>query len=294
METFTASSVMEEWVFPVLRTATPLVFASMGGLWCERSGVIQIGLEGFMLLGAFFGAFFALALKSVFLGFLGAGLIGAILGGVFGIAVIRFRANQIITGTAINLFAAGLTPILCKAVYGSANSSARVDFTEPLLWGPLVAAGLCAVVSWALFLWTPWGLRMRFAGEHPEALQNAGVSVVRYRWMGVVLAGVLASVGGAMLSVFLSSSFVRGMSAGRGFIALAALILGRWNPGLTVMGCFLFAFTDLMQGRLQGHEWFGIKVADPMVHTFPYAVTLFILAFVMGRSRAPKALGEPW
>ena len=287
------SSWFDSWILPMLRVSTPLVFAALGGLWCERSGVIQLGLEGFILVGSFFGAVSTLYFSNPYLGIFIAGLSGVLLSVLYGVSVLRFRANQIVAGTAINLFALGVPPFLSKIWYDSTGSTPPIPTESQFHVAPLYLMGLTVLVSFIFFYYTQFGLRLRFAGEHPKALESAGVSVLIKRWQGVLISGFLAGVAGGTLSIYLSSSFIRNMSAGRGYIALAAVILGKWKPIPTVLACLLFGLTEEMQIRLQGVTLWGTEpVPVQWIQILPYLITLVVLAFAVGRSYAPKGLGQ--
>lgn len=275
-----------------LRVSTPLIFAALGGMFSERSGVINIALEGMMLVGAFAAAVGTLATHSPWLGSAwgaGAGVLLALLYGVF---VIRLRANQIVAGTAINMLALGLTPFLCKIRYDVTGQTPAIPIAERFQSAPLYLSWLLVAICWLWMKYTRQGLWLSFAGEHPEALDAAGIRVNRVRWAAVMMSGALAGMGGASLSVFLSSSFARNMTAGRGFMALAALIFGKWRPVPTALACLLFGFAEAVQIRLQGVVLWG---KDPIpvqfIQIVPYVVTILVLAGFVGRSRAPKALG---
>jgi general nucleoside transport system permease protein len=275
-----------------LRVSTPLIFAALGGMFSERSGVINIALEGMMLIGAFAAAVGTLVAHSPWMGSacgMGAGLL---LAAVYGLFVIRLRANQIVAGTAINMLAMGLTPFLCKILYDVTGSTPAIPIGERFQSAPLY---LCWALVVGCYLWmkyTPTGLWVNFAGEHPEALDAAGVRVNRVRWIAVMVSGALAGMGGASLSIFLSSSFSRDMTAGRGFMALAALIFGKWKPLPTALACLLFGFADAVQIRLQGVPVWGDKsIPVQFIQILPYLVTILVLAGFVGRSRPPKALG---
>lgn len=278
-----------------LRVSTPLIFAALGGLLSERSGVINIALEGLMLIGAFGAAVGTLVTHSPWAGS-GCGMAaGVALAAVYGLFVIRLRANQIVAGAAINMLALGLTPFLCKVLYDVTGSTPAIPSADRFQSAPLY-------ISWGLVLicalWmkhTPSGLWLGFAGEHPEALDAAGIRVNRVRWLAVLASGALAGLGGASLSVFLSSSFSRNMTAGRGFMALAALIFGKWKPVPAALACLLFGFADAVQIRLQGVVLWGKEpVPVQFIQILPYVVTILVLAGFVGRSRAPKALGTPF
>jgi simple sugar transport system permease protein len=278
-----------------LRVSTPLIFAALGGMFSERSGVINIALEGMMLIGAFAAAVGTLVAHSPWMGSACGMAAGVALAAVYALFVIRLRADQIVAGTAINMLAMGLTPFLCKILYDVTGSTPAIPIGERFQSAPLY-------LSWALvlvcFLWmkyTPTGLWVSFAGEHPEALDAAGVRVNRVRWMAVLVSGALAGMGGASLSIFLSSSFSRDMTAGRGFMALAALIFGKWKPLPTALACLLFGFADAVQIRLQGVGVWGDKpIPVQFIQILPYLVTILVLAGFVGRSRSPKALGTPF
>jgi ABC-type uncharacterized transport system permease subunit len=275
-----------------LRVSTPLLLAALGGFLSERAGVINIALEGLMLVGAFAAAAVADYTHSPWLGALagmGAGLGFAAL---YAATVIPLRANQIVAGTAINMLAGGVTPFLCKIFYGSTTATpslpVEVRFhTAPIFWA-FGAVALCAL--WVRY--TPSGLWVRFAGENPEALDAAGIRVNRVRWCAVLASGVLAGLGGASLSIFLSSSFSRNMTAGRGFMALAALIFGKWRPVPAALACLLFGLADALQIRLQGVTLWGSEpVPVQFIQILPYLLTILVLAGFVGRARPPKSLG---
>lgn len=275
-----------------LRLAVPLVFAALGGMFSERSGVINIALEGKMIVGAFAAAVIAYYTGSPWVGFFAGGLAGAMLASVYALSVISFRADQIVSGTGINLLALGIAPFVCKILFDVTGSTPTLEISQRFSFEPLAIAGvaLAGITFW--FYRTIGGLRLQVAGEHPEALAAAGGNVAVTRWFAVLMAGFMAGMGGACLSVFLSSSYSRNMTAGRGFIALAALILGKWRPVPAALACLLFGFTDAVQIRLQGVEIAGFgKVPVQFIQILPYVATLILLTGVIGRSRAPKALG---
>ncbi|HUP56121.1 MAG TPA: ABC transporter permease, partial [Bdellovibrionota bacterium] len=223
---------------------------------------------------------------------MGAGMAFA---GIYGLFVIRLRSNQIVAGTAMNMAAIGLTPFLGKILYGSTTSTPAVPIEARFHSAPLWMAYLLAVLVWLWLARTPSGLWVRFAGEKPDALDSAGVRVNRVRWAAVLMSGALAGLGGAALSIYLSSSFSRNMTAGRGFMALAALIFGGWRPLPTAAACLLFGFADALQIRLQGVILWGTEpVPVQFVQILPYLATILVLAGVVGQSRAPRALGIPY
>ncbi len=288
-------SAFLDLLLSVLRFSAPLLLAALAGLYSERSGVIQISLEGFMLAGAFSAASFASLVGSGAYGLVFAILVGLLCALFYGFLVIGLRVDQIIAGTVINMLAWGGIPVISKAVFGSSASTPSLDISVRLpSWFPIVLALGAIVFTTFLVRRTALGLWLTFAGENPDALQSVGVSVFRIRWFAVCASGVLAAMGGAALSVCLSSSYTRNMTAGRGFMALAALILGKWRPIETVFACLLFGASDVLQMRLQGASLpiFG-ALPNQLVQVLPYALTLFLLTGIIGRSSAPAKLGQP-
>ena len=275
-----------------LRVATPLLFAALGGMFSERAGVINIALEGLMLMGAFGAAVGALATHSPWLGALCGMSAGVALAAIYAVFVIRLRANQIVAGTAINMLAFGLAPFLCKILYDVTGSTPSIPMTERFKFAPIYASWVLVGLSWLVMRHTRAGLRVGFAGENPEALSAAGIRVNGVRWLAVLVSGALAGMGGASLSLFLSSAFARDMTSGRGFIALAALIFGKWRPVPTAVACLFFGFTEALQIRLQGVVlWGNEPVPVQFIQILPYLVTVLVLAGFVGQARPPKALG---
>lgn len=278
-----------------LRVSTPLIFAALGGMFSERSGVVNIALEGMMLVGAFAAAVGTLAAHSPWLGSLCGIGAGVALAAAYAFFVIRLRADQIITGMAVNMLAFGLTPFLCKILYDVTGSTPAIPMAQRFETAPLFLVWALVAACWFWMKHTPAGLWINFAGEHPDALNAAGIRVNRVRWMAVLASGALAGMGGASLSIYLSSSFSRDMTAGRGFMALAALIFGKWRPIPTALACLLFGFADAAQIRLQGVVLWGKEpIPVQFIQILPYAVTILVLAGFVGQSRAPKALGTPF
>jgi general nucleoside transport system permease protein len=275
-----------------LRVSTPLIFAALGGMFSERSGVINIALEGLMLVGAFAAAVVTYTSHSPWVGSAAGVGAGVLLAALYGLFVIRLRANQIVAGTAINMLALGLTPFLCKVLYDVTGQTPAIPMAERFQSAPLYLSWILVGLCWLWLKHTRGGLWVSFAGEHPEALDVAGIRVNRVRWAAVLTSGALAGMGGASLSIFLFSAFAREMTAGRGFMALAALIFGKWKPVPTAFACLLFGFTEALQMRLQGSSLAGGKpILVVFIQILPYLVTILILAGFVGRSRAPKALG---
>lgn len=302
-------------VFSAIRLATPLVLAAVGGLYAERSGVINIALEGLMLAGAFTAAAVTFYAESPWVGLGAATLAGALVASVMAIACIRFKADEVVTGTGINILFLGLPAVLSGALFLSSGSTPQIPKENllPALSGlvpgvmphwrlltdvsviSLLALIIVLVTRYVLYR-TPFGLRLRAVGENPEAADAAGVRVNRIRYIAVILSGALAAIGGAYLSIGQSSLFTRNMAAGRGFIALAALIFGKWRPVQTMLACVLFGFADAVTIQMQGVARLpsGEDIPVQFVQMIPYLVTMVVLAGFIGQSRAPRALGVPY
>lgn len=284
-----------------LRMATPLIFASLGGIFSERAGIINIALEGMMLSGAFSGVFATYTTGNPWLGVLFAILVGGLLGLVHGVLTIKFAGDQIVSGTGINIFALGFTAYMSQIIWGSRGASQSVQglgtLSIPLLADvpligevvgkqtPLVYIALIAVVaSYFVLFKTPLGLRIRAVGEHPGAADTTGINVSTTKYLCVVISGILASLGGAFLSLGHLSLFVNGMTGGRGFIALAAMILGGWSPFGALGASLLFGFADALQIRLQSIG----ALPSQIVLTLPYILTIIVLAVFARKRSAPS------
>jgi simple sugar transport system permease protein len=292
---YAALVILDELGAATLRVSTPLVFAALGGLYSERAGVVNIALEGMMLMGAFGAATGTLWSQNPWVGAVSGMAFGLGLAALYGLFVIPLRANQVVAGTAINILAMGLTPVLCKSFYEVTSSTPSIPLADRFQSAPVLAAWVLVFATWLVVQRTPPGLWLRFAGENPDALDSAGVRVNRVRWAAVLVSGLLAGLGGASLSIFLSSSFSRNMTAGRGFIALAALIFGKWRPLPAALACLLFGFFEAAQIRLQGVTFpGGWSLPVQFVQILPYVLTLLILAGFVGQARPPKALGIPF
>jgi general nucleoside transport system permease protein len=289
-------------IFSALRLATPLIFAALGGMFSERSGIINIALEGLMLAGAFTAAVATFELNNPYLGMLCGMLAGAATALVYAVAVIKFEANQVVAGTAINLLMLGLPQLLSGAIYDSSGSTPQIakEFLLPEFYNRVSIATLLAFalipVCWYVLYKTPFGLRLRAVGENPAAADAAGVNVIKLRYTAVILSGILAAAGGAYLSIGQSSLFTRGMTAGRGFIALAALILAKWKPVPVLFACLFFGFTEALTIQIQGAIKLpsGEDIPVQFIQIIPYVLTIIVLAGFIGLSRAPKALGIPY
>lgn len=305
-----------------LRGATPLILAALAGLFAERAGIVDIGLEGKMLGAAFAAASAAAVTGSAWMG-LGAGIIFSVaLAMVHGVTVITYRGDQIVSGMAINIVVAGLAPSLANAWFslngqtpflneGSRFNSITLPFAEALGDVPLIGDIYSRVLSghslptylaflsvpfafWILYK-TRFGLMLRAVGENPEAVDTAGLSVFGLRYRALIITGILCGVAGAAMAIALSSGFIRDMSAGKGYLALAAMILGRWRPVQTMLACLLFAFADALQGVLQGVDLPLVGVVPaPFIIALPYVITVVVMAGFVGRIQAPKASGIPY
>lgn len=283
-----------------LAKTAPLLLAGIGGLASERGGVINIALEGMMLAGAFGAAAGAVLTGSPWVGLACGALGGGLLAAIHAVVCIRLRADQIVSGTAVNLLALGGTGFLLSRIFGVHGSSPAaqklpmvnlVPFVGGPFWQPLTVplAFLVAFAAYYVIYQTPFGLRLRATGESPEAARAVGVRTARIRTAGVLISGVLAGLGGAHLSLGDLSQFVERMTAGRGFIALAALIFGKWHP-LGVLGaCLFFGFAEAVADGLQG--WTA-GIPSQFFLALPFVLTLAVLAGFVGRSRPPGGLGR--
>ena len=298
-------------IFTTVRLTTPLLITALGGLFAERSGVTNIGLEGMILFGAATAAIVAQRLEAPllldnpnavvawapWLGLLAGVAAGALVGALHAVASIRFKADQIVSGTAINLLAAGFPSLILQFFYNNTTNSLEVVnklpdvvvLSERLSPVVFLAFLLVPLVWWVLYR-TPWGLRLRAVGEHPEAAETMGVNVIQMRYSAVILSGALAGLAGAYLSIGFLNQFIRDMSAGQGFVALAALIFGKWHPVGVLGSTLLFGFFSALSIQLQGSQLFSV----PVVQALPYLLTILVLAGFIGRSRAPAAIGKPY
>jgi simple sugar transport system permease protein len=284
-----------------IRMATPIVFASLGGIFSERVGIMNIGLEGIMLTSAFSSVTVSYFTGNAWLGLLAAILVGGLLGYLHAILTIKFSANQIVSGTGINIFAMGFTAYMSQVIWGSRGASESVlglgTISIPLLkdipiigeivgtHSPLVyLMFIVTAVSYFVLFRTPIGLRIRAVGEHPAAADTAGIDVFRIKYLGVILSGMLAGLGGAFLSIGHVNLFVLGMTGGRGYIAMAAMIFGKWMPLGAFGASMLFGFAEALQMRLQ-----SLGILPPqIILMIPYLITIAVLAGVVGRAIPPS------
>jgi simple sugar transport system permease protein len=293
-------------IWSTIRLATPLILAALGGMFSERAGIINIALEGMMLAGAFTAAAVTYAVGNPFVGLAAGMAAGMLIAGIHAIASIRYKADQVVTGTAINILMLGLPAFLSGAFFLSSGSTPQIPKDHLIPWTPIIIAFVLVPLTWYVLYKTPFGLRVRSVGENPEAADAAGVNVSRIQYFGVLLSGALAGIGGAYLSIGQSSLFTRNMTSGRGFIALAALIFGKWRPVQTLLACLLFGFTEAvsiqMQGAIKLPAFFatllrqapGDDIPVQFIQMVPYLLTIIVLAGFIGSSRPPRALGIPY
>ncbi len=305
-----------------VRLATPLILACLAGLYSERAGIVDIGLEGKLLASAFTAATVATLTGSPWLALL-AGIGGALLfSGVHGLASINFKGNQTISGVALNFLAAGLTTYLGTSWFKRGGFTPQLSPDQrfgPLQWpfaaeirsvpiiGPIYSGLISGyslityfaiiavpITAWVLFQ-TRFGLRLRAVGESPKAIDTAGISVTLLRYQALIITAVLVGIGGAYLSIASGAGFIPNMAAGRGYIALAALIFAKWRPWPALLVCLMFGFLDAMQLRLQGIKFPYIgEVPVQAIQVLPYILTVILLAGFIGRAVAPKASGLPY
>jgi ABC-type uncharacterized transport system permease subunit len=284
-----------------LRAATPLTFAAIGGVFSERSGVVNIGLEGMMLSGAFFGIAVVGWTGQWELGIFAAMAAGGVLALIHAFFSIHLRADQIVSGTAVNFLALGVTGYLFRSIYGTKGTpelEERIPDVGDVIgtMSLMIWMAILLVIVSAIFLFrTTLGLRLRAVGEHPKAADTVGISVFGMRYGAVVFSGMLAALGGAYLSFGFGSSFNENMTIGKGFIGLAAMIAGNWRPFPAFMVCLMFGFSDALGRRLQGSELLPNVISSPnLLSTLPYIITLIALVGIIGRSRPPAADGRPY
>ncbi|MEM6738881.1 MAG: ABC transporter permease [Pseudomonadota bacterium] len=304
-----------------LRLATPLLLACLAGLFSERAGIFDIGLEGKMLMAAFASGAFAFVSGSVWLGLLAGMVASMLMSGIHGLASITFRGNQLISGVAINFLAAGLTVVIAQSWFSQggrtpsllgnarfepitlpfADSLQNVPYFGPIYFelisghSILVYIALAAVpLTWWVLYRTRFGLRLRAVGENPAAVDTAGISVIGLRYAAVAICGVLCGLAGAYLATALQAGFVKDMTAGRGYIALAALIFAKWRPWYALGACFLFGLLQALALRYQSIDLGGLTIPVQVMDSLPYILTVIILAGFVGKAIPPRAGGEPY
>ncbi len=313
-------SIFLEILSSTIRMSVPLILACLAGLWSERSGIVDIGLEGKMLAGAFAAAAAASYFQNAWMGLLFAMLVAVAMSLVHGYASITQRGNQVVSGVAINMLAAGLTVVIGNSWYKQGGRTPALDeltrftpldfpgreslFAIPV-FGPVskilldhsiltyVAFAMVPLSAWALAK-TRFGLRLRAVGENPHAVDTAGISVSRLRYQAVIIAGILCGIAGAYLSTSLSASFVRDMTAGRGYLALTALIFANWRAWPSLYACLLFGFLQAIANFMQGVKLFGFEIPVQIFNSLPYVMTVILLAGFIGKSIPPRASGIPY
>lgn len=293
----------------MLIATPPLLYAALGSCFSERSGVVNIGIEGMMTIGAFTGAVVAYFTGNGWLGFLCGGLAGAGFALIHAIACITFGADQTISGTAINFLAPGLAVFLCKAMFANSSDSPALDTASKLpkmfsgvfpagsfgynVFATYSAAYLCFIVVgviWFVFYKTRFGMRLRAVGEHPQACETLGINVFRVRYFCVILSGFLAGLGGAYVTLANVSQFRPSVIVGQGFIAIAAVIFGKFKPQGAFKACLLFGFCNGVKSLASS----GNVISPNLISMIPYVVTILALIFFVGRARVPAANGKPY
>lgn len=300
-----------------LRVSTPLVLAALAGLFSERSGVVDLALEGKMLAAAFAAACVAYLAQSPWAGLAAGMAAGVMVALLHGVVSITYNGNQLISGVAINMMVSGVTPVLALAWFQQGGrtptlsdearfTAVSLPFADTIAHSPVlktffghnilvyIALAVIFVVSWVVYK-SRFGLRLRAVGENPHAADAAGISVKGVRFIAQAIGGSLCGIAGAYLVLAQTGAFIQDMTAGKGYLALAALIFGKWRPWTAVLGCLIFAFTDAIQIRLQGTELPLVgSIPDAFIQALPYVLTVVLLAGFMGKAVAPKAIGIPF
>lgn len=295
-----------------LMYSTPLIYAALGGVISENSGVVNIGLEGLMVIGAFAGAAAGYFLGDPWLAFLIAGIAGGALSLLHALASIKYSANQVVSGIAINFLGAGLALFLSRVFFEGATMTKPVSFENKMprvlsslfpensfldivlgnQYATVYLAFILVAIAWYVLYKTKLGLRIRAVGEHPAAADTLGVNVYKIRYFGVITSGILAGFGGASMSLAIVSNFRPTLVSGHGFIALAAVIFGRWKPQGALLACLFFGFAQGLTVYLGGFE--NVKSFGDLLNTVPYIITLIVLITFVGKSVAPAADGVPY
>ncbi len=290
-----------------LMYSTPLALAAMGGVISERSGVVNIGIEGMMSIGALAGAAVGYFSGNPWLGLLFAGIAGGLMSLFHAVASITFRADQTVSGIALNLIGPGLALYLSRHFFGGATLTLPVPKKLPKIFDSqhlqgtafsnfnldvtVILAAIVVTLTWFLLYKTKWGLRIRAMGEHPQAVDTLGVSVYKTRYFCVILSGILAGLGGGTMTLAIISQFTPTAISGQGFIALAAVIFGKWRPFGAYAACLLFGFSQALVVMLGGGN---LSVPSTLLAMIPYVLTIVMLILFVGRSSAPKASGVPY
>ncbi|WP_270370417.1 ABC transporter permease [Aerococcus urinaeequi] len=309
------STILQLIVSSTLMYAAPLMFTAIGGAFSERSGVVNIGLEGIMVMGAFASAVFNIAMSGTFgamtpwVGLLVGGLVGLIYSGIHAVSSINFRANQTISGTVLNLAAPGLSVFLVRAIYGAAQTGPlakpfvtydilglnNIPVIGPIFFqntsGPAYLGILFAVIAWFVLFKTRFGLRLRSVGEHPEAAETLGINVNAMKYAGVLISGLLGGIGGAVQAQAVQNEFSVITVAGQGFMAMAAMVFGKWHPVGALLAAIFFGFAQSLSVTA---NYIPIIQDVPSVYLdiAPYILTIIVLVVFIGKAQAPKALGK--
>jgi len=291
-----------------LRLSTPLTLGAIGGLYSERGGVMNIALEGIMLFGAFGSAVVAYYSGNPWLGLLFGAVIGMLIAFIHGLVSITFLGDQIVSGMGINILALGLPAVFSSALFKTPSSTPSIQKMLPTINIPLLSdipvlgeilsgytipvylSFAVVILTYLILFYTVFGLRLRAVGENPKSAESMGVNVIRYKYYGVLLSGLLAGMGGAFLSIGHGTQFIKNMTAGRGYIALAALIFGKWHPVKTFLACLIFGFADALQMRLQG----VINIPVQFIQMIPYILTILVIVGFIGKTVPPAASGIPY
>ncbi len=283
-------AVLVDFLFKGLEMSSPIAFAALGAVWSEKSGVVNIALEGFMTVTAFVVVWGSVAFQSIWMGLLTAAAAGVLMSLIHAAASVTFRVDQVVSGVAINLLAIGLGRFLSQRIFGQETQSALNAYLFPTVFGinsftfaliPITA------VSWFVLYRTVFGLRLRAVGENPEAADTLGISVSGLRYAGVILSGLFCGLAAAVL---FPSKWINGMPNGRGFIALACLVFGRWHPVGAVLAALLFGYADTFRIMFERN----IPIPSQFVQMLPYVLAVVVLAGMVGRARAPAADGKPY
>lgn len=277
-------------LFSTLRLSLPLFFAAIGAYFSEKSGVAQIALESYLLVGAFTAASVTHFSKSVVTGYLAAALVTALFAQLFCVLVLKFKGNSIVIGTGMNLLAMGIIPIVSKTLFNSTGSTPSLELPPYNVFLPYAALVLVCAFSYWISEKSIWGLQMKFAGEKKLSLQSVGISSVARQWQSVTLSAFVTGIGGAVLSTALASSYSPLMSAGRGFIALAALIFSGWKLQRALFVCLFFGICEASQIQLQSNQLISSYFAAEFIQMIPYVATLIALLIMRSNDRAPAEL----
>lgn len=295
-----------------LMYATPLIFVALGGIFSENSGIVNIGLEGMMTIGAFAGAAAGAIVGDPWISFLIGGLAGVFFAWIHGVATVSFNADHTISGVAINLLAPGVALFASKILFEGSTTTPTIPIENKIprpfngmfeqgsimdlllnSYATVFLAFILVFVSWYVLYKTKFGLRIRAVGEHPGAADTLGINVKKVRYSAVLISGLLAGFGGAAMSLAVSSSFRPTLISGQGYIAIAAVIFGKWRPQWAMMACLLFGFSTSMSIYL-GNPKLGLDIDESLLSMIPYIITLIILILFVKTSKAPAALGNPY